>query len=159
MPKICWVLGLSLIWNRGSSLGSVESMTSSRPSSGVLLSSRPKLTRTWIPLSFWESSAALAQALARQNERGECDRQDAGRDGQPQPRPTSEATREAFERWVIVFSFQLVNIVQDSRWDADGQHGQLADGFVPGSPGHVDDDSAVQLDHFVVEDHACLDRR
>ena len=32
--------------------------------------------------------------------------------------------------------------------------GQLADGFVPGSPGHVDDDSAVQLDRFVVEHHS-----
>ena len=49
MPKICWVLGLSLIWNRGSSFGSVESMTSNRPSSGVSLSSGPKLTRILSP--------------------------------------------------------------------------------------------------------------
>ena len=60
MPKICWVFGLSLIWNRGSSLGSVESMTSSRPSSGVLLSSGPKLTRISIP-SFLPFSAAAAE--------------------------------------------------------------------------------------------------
>ena len=53
---------------------------------------------------------------------------------------------ECVRRSVIICSFQFVNIVQNSRRDADGQNGQLADGFVPGSPGHVDNDSAVQLD-------------
>ena len=52
IPKICWVLGLSLIWNRGSSFWSVERMTNSRPSSGVLESSGPKLT--------WKVSSLLA---------------------------------------------------------------------------------------------------
>ena len=56
-------------------------------------------------------------------------------------------------RSIIIWSFQLMDIIQNSRWDADGQHGQLADGFVPRSPGHVDDDAGVQLDDFVVEHH------
>ncbi len=60
MPKICCVFGLSVIWNRGSSLVSVESMTSNRPSSGVLLSSGPKLTLITVS-SFSPSSAAPAE--------------------------------------------------------------------------------------------------
>jgi hypothetical protein len=46
-----------------------------------------------------------------------------------------------------------MNVVQNSRWDANRQDRQLADRFMPGSPRHVDHDSLMQLDRLVVQDH------
>src|SRR3989441_13329441 len=37
IPKMSWVFGPSLIWNRGSAVVSVESISSARPSSGAAL--------------------------------------------------------------------------------------------------------------------------
>src|ERR1022692_1338945 len=152
MPKICCVLALSLIWKRGSSLGSVESMTSTRPSSGVLLSSGPKLTRIWTPLPFSASSVVAARARTLRREDASAIARRAGvmaRQGMPDVWGDVWNGRS----WFIFFSFEFVNIVENSGGDADGQDGQLADGFVPGPPGNVDHDATVQLDDFVVEDH------
>ena len=80
MPKICWVLGLSLIWKRGSSLGSVESMTSSRPSSGVLLRSAAEADTELDSLVFLGIISSMQRGARSEKRRRECDRQRCGRD-------------------------------------------------------------------------------
>src|SRR4051812_13472085 len=57
------------------------------------------------------------------------------------------------EAWSALSSFQLVNVVQDAPWDANGQHGQIADGLVLDAPGYVDDHALVQFDLLAIEDH------
>jgi hypothetical protein len=49
-----------------------------------------------------------------------------------------------------------MDVAQDPWWYADGEDCQLANGLVAGSPRNVDNDSAMQLDDFVVEDHRTL---
>src|SRR5262249_18951622 len=155
MPKICCVVGLSLIWKRGSSIWSVESMRSNRPSSGVLLTSAPKLTRNTIPLLFWESSARAARVLAtrRADTSAIAPNADATK---RRVAPEAWGSRPSDRAWFMAFSFHFMDVIQDSRWYADGEDSQLADGLVAGSPRNVDDDSAVQLDDLVVDEHRTL---
>jgi len=49
-----------------------------------------------------------------------------------------------------------VDVVEDAAGDADGEDGQLPDGFVPHPAGDVDDDALVQLDLLAVEHHRPL---
>ena len=154
MPKICWVFGAVVDLEPRLFLGIGREHDQQPAVERRLAELGPEADTDLDSFSLLRIVGGDAGTHTRKEKR-ERNRQERWCDGPPGYGKKSGRWRNG-RSWFIFFSFQFVNIVEHTGRDADGQNGQLADGFVPGPSRNVNHDATVQLDDFLVEDHRAL---